>query len=242
MTTTSQPRSDWTSSAAASSPGAQPGRPVGQDFDLSHPLDSFMSVTRRVVVTPALFFACVRRRGNYTAPLTFGLITSAIGAMLGLLVSWAGSAGRPVWRTGWVSEPLTIHLGGFRHTWNLTALHVDGAGGALISVLAGVGGVLLVVGSVHLAVRLIAGPTQAGLEATVRTLAYASVVQLATWAPVVGGLCGLYGAYVTIIGLRAMHQTTTRAAVRVFVVGVGLAIVGALLIGLLTLAVVLVVT
>src|SRR5215208_8253553 len=64
-------------------------RPSGGDYDLSNPVGSFMDVVRRVVARPAEFFSGIPRRGNYLAPLIFGLICIEVSTILGGLLRLA---------------------------------------------------------------------------------------------------------------------------------------------------------
>jgi hypothetical protein len=60
------------------------------------------------------------------------------------------------------------------------------------------------------AVRLVKSP--AGLGATVRIIAYASIVDIASWIPVVGPLPYCYGLYLIFLGLQEIHRMTPRQA------------------------------
>ena len=68
------------------------------------------------------------------------------------------------------------------------------------------------------------GSENSGFRATFRVLAYAAVVNLVSWIPILGLLVGLYGLYLQIVGLREVHETTTGRAVLVLVVFLGIAI------------------
>jgi hypothetical protein len=92
------------------------------------------------------------------------------------------------------------------------------AGWITAMIVAPIGGTIalfILAGVVHLLVLLIAGPGNAGFEATFRVAAYTGVTNLATWIPVVGPLVGLYGIYLAIIGIRELHGTTTGKAATV---------------------------
>jgi hypothetical protein len=64
---------------------------------------------------------------------------------------------------------------------------------------------------------LFVGEGNSGYEATFRVVSYASVTSLVNWIPVIGGLLGLYGLYLTIVGIREIHATTTGRAALVLV-------------------------
>jgi hypothetical protein len=59
--------------------------------------------------------------------------------------------------------------------------------------------------------------------------AYTSVTSLVSWIPFVGGLLALYGIYLAVVGIREMHNTTTRKALVVVVLPVIVIVVLALL-------------
>ena len=73
------------------------------------------------------------------------------------------------------------------------------------------------------------GANNAGLGATFRVAAYTSVTSLVSWIPFVGGLLALYGIYLGVVGIREMHDTTTRKALVVVVLPVIVIVVLALL-------------
>ena len=169
---------------------------LGGDYDLSNPVNSFVDVVRRLVVTPLEFFSNIPRRGNFLAPLVFALVCAVISAILGGFL-----------RLAWRSEA----LGGFRF---------DGGGLGFLEFLgtilwAPVGstiGLLLVAGVAHLLVMIFVGEGNAGFEATFRVACYAAVTNLVNWIPFVGGVLALYGLYLAVVGIREMHATTTGKA------------------------------
>jgi hypothetical protein len=65
--------------------------------------------------------------------------------------------------------------------------------------------------------------------------AYTSVTSLVSWIPFVGGLLALYGVYLSVVGIREMHNTTTAKALIVvlapLIVIVVLALLGLLVAG-----------
>jgi len=70
--------------SATTSPGPSRG-----DYDLSNLVGGFTDVVRRVVARPAEFFSGIPRRGNFLAPLIFGLICIEISTILGGLLRLA---------------------------------------------------------------------------------------------------------------------------------------------------------
>ncbi len=74
-------------------------------------------------------------------------------------------------------------------------------------------------------VILIIRPSHAGYEGTFRVVAYASVIQLASWLaaiPILGILVliaiAIYGVVLSVIGIREIHATTTGRAVAVVLI------------------------
>jgi hypothetical protein len=156
------------------------------DYDLSSPLKSFAKVVWRIVVSPAEFFSSIRRRGDFLSPLIFALIWSEISAV-----------GRGI-LTGDLSTVLYYLI--------LVPIFLT---------------ILLLFGAAitHLLVRLFVGSANSGFEATFRIFCFASPLYTLTWMfdwllPVlVLGVLLLYGLFLTFLGIREMHQTTTfRAA------------------------------
>lgn len=70
-------------------------------------------------------------------------------------------------------------------------------------------GLYIGAGIYHLLVLLFVGPTGTGFEATLRVFAYTSAIDLLSWIPVAGMLAGLYGFYLTFVGIREMHETSS---------------------------------
>jgi hypothetical protein len=222
-------------------PAAMPG---GEDFKLRDPIRSFIQVAGHMTLHPVTFFGRVRRRGDAVAPLLFAVISYVIGAGLGVLAYAAGVPG--VSRVFGIDEapalphPVAIDIGSFHHTWTAAEPFGGGIGAAIVYGLTGIAGILLFIAMLHVAVGLIMGRLHAGPEATFRSVAYASVPQLLMWVPYVGSLFGLYSVYLTLVGLRELHQTTTERAIWTFLAAIGLTVVAATFLGLVVAALVLV--
>jgi hypothetical protein len=190
-------------------------RTSGGDYDLSNPLESFADVVRRVVLQPVGFFAGLPRRGSLLNPLVFALICTEIAAILGGILSLAGAGGAFVTGYGF-QVPENQALGEF-------------IGSVVFAPIGGAIGVFVVAGVAHLLVRLVVGAPNAGFGATFRVAAYTSVSSLVSWIPFVGGILALYGIYLAVVGIREMHNTTTRNALVVVVLPVIVIVVLALL-------------
>jgi hypothetical protein len=187
----------------------------GGDYDLSNAVQSFANVVRRVVLQPVGFFVGLPRRGSLLNPLVFALICTEIAAILGGILSLAGVGGAFVTGYGF-QVPENQGLGEF-------------IGSVVFAPIGSAIGVFVVAGIAHLLVRLVVGATNAGFGATFRVAAYTSVTSLVSWIPFVGGLLALYGIYLSVVGIREMHNTTTGKALVVVVLPVIVIVVLALL-------------
>ncbi len=178
------------------------------DYNLSDPINSFVDVVRWVVLQTVGFFARLPRSGNFVNPLVFALICFEISAILGGLLGLVG-----------VGADVRRGLGSFIASIILTPI-----GGAI--------GLFIVAGILHLLVRLVVGAGNSGFEATFRVASYTAVVNLVSWIPLIGWLLGLYGVYLSVVGIREMHETTTGKAALIVLIPAGV-IVLLVLVGLL---------
>ena len=177
------------------------------EFDYRDPVQSFVRATRGVLTRPVDFFRGMTRQGDFVNPLAFALICFLISALLG----------------GIISILLSL-IGGAQNG-------ASGVAGALIGGIVGlfVSLILTVIlapifmliwaGILHLLVTLLIKPTNAGFEATFRSVAYASMPGLISWIPLVGWLVGVvWSTVLSIFGIREVHSTTTgRAALVVLI-------------------------
>jgi hypothetical protein len=65
---------------------------------------------------------------------------------------------------------------------------------------------------------LVVGAANSGFASTFRVASYTAVTSLVTWVPIIGGLLGLYGIYLSVVGIREMHGTTTGKALLVVLI------------------------
>jgi hypothetical protein len=176
------------------------------DYNLSDPIHSFIDTVRRVVLQSVSFFASLPQSRNLVNPLVFALICieiyTILGGLLGLV--WVGT---------------NRGLGSF-----IASIIAAPIGGAI--------GLFILAAILHLLVRLVVGAGNSGFEATFRVAAYAAVVNLASWIPLVGWLLGLYGIYLSVVGIREMHGTTTGKAALVVLIPAGVILL-LVLVGLL---------
>lgn len=175
--------------------GPLPETPIGRDFDLARPVETFLPTGRAIAFQPKAFFAALPRQGNFVAPLVFALICAEVASILGGILG----------------------LGAHGFGWFIGSLVAAAIGASL--------GLFIIAAIAYLLVTLIVGPTNAGFEATFRAAAYASVANLLRWIPVIGPLVSLYGLYLAIVGIREMHQTTTGKAALVVLIPVVVVVV-----------------
>ena len=176
------------------------------DYNLSDPIHSFIDTVRRVVLQPVSFFASLPQSRNLVNPLVFALICIEIYTILGGLL-------------GLVRVGTNRGLGSF-----IASIIAAPIGGAI--------GLFILAAILHLLVRLVVGAGNSGFEATFRVAAYAAVVNLVSWIPLVGWLLGLYGIYLSVVGIREMHGTTTGKAALVVLIPAGVILL-LVLVGLL---------
>ena len=204
--------------------GGPPRGPAGSprgDFSLQDPVGSFVSTVRGVLLNPTSFFRGIARQGDFVNPLIFALICALISALLG----------------GIISLVLSPFFAGPEDTAG--EAFAGGVAGLLINLLltpiAVAVGVLIGASISHLLVLLLVKPQNTGFEATFRVVSYASVIQLVSWIPILGGLVALvWGVVLSILGMREVHNTTTgKAALVVLIPAILLGLLVLLLLGAL---------
>ncbi len=197
--------------------GEEPREDAG--FYLSNPTWSFVSTVRIVLLSPADFFRrLLPREGSLWSPVVFALLCILISLPLSLLVL--------------PYDPLTGNEAGVEGFADLFPGVRSSAGAAglavIFLVLASLGallGLFVSAAVYHVLVRIAVRPTNTDFYATLRVISYTSAVELLTWIPVVGLLASLYGLYLAFIGIREMHETTTRRALAVIALPVDLFVI-----------------
>lgn len=191
-----------------SSPGGAPGG----EFTLSDPLGSFVRTVRDIVTRPVGFFAGIRKSGDFVGPVVFALICVEVTVILSSLISLVLNLA-----TG--AQGLVEGVLGFVISLILAPIFVAVA----LAIYAGI---------LHLLVFLIVKPRSTGFEATLRTVAYSSVVGLISWIPILGTIVGsIYNIFLNVVGIRETHGTTTGKAALVVLIPVAVLFVLALLLG-----------
>jgi hypothetical protein len=169
-----------------------------REFDVSDPARSFLDTTARVVRQPSRFFGQLPRRAGYLNPGVYGVACAVISALLGF-VAYLAVGGAPV-----MSLFVPTDAAGGTALWVL----LDALASSLLGLFVGAA-------VTHVAVRIVVGYENAGLEATFRVLAYSAALFLLDWIPHVGWVFTLYSSYVTLVGIREVHRTTTMKALGV---------------------------
>lgn len=197
-------------------------RSGGGDYNLSDPVNSFVDVVRRVVLRPSRFFAELPRRGDFAGPLVFALICIEISVILGVILGelflllQVGSR-----HPGFNPNPQNLWFPSiFLPETPLLSIIIAPIGGAI--------GIVVAAGVQQLLVRLVVGERNSGFGATFRVASYTQVTGLVNWIPIIGPLLALYGLYLSIVGIREMHGTTTAKAAMVVLIPFAVAFLVAL--------------
>ena len=177
----------------------------GGEFELSNPVNSFLDVVRRIVLQPVRFFAGLPRSGALLNPLLFALICIVISAILSAILVLVGVQANP----GFNPNPQNALPSTFAPSSAIASIIFAPIGGAI--------GLFVVAAIQQLLVRLIVGANNSGLGSTFRVASYTQVTSLINWIPIVGPLLALYGLYLSIVGIREMHNTTTGKAALVII-------------------------
>jgi hypothetical protein len=178
----------------------------GGEFELSDPVNSFFDVLRSVVLQPARFFAGLPRSGVLLNPLIFALICIEISAILSAVLVLAGVQENP----GFNPNPQNALPSVFTPGSALASIILAPIGGTI--------GLFIVAVIQQLLVRLVVGANNSGFGATFRVASYTQVTSLVNWIPIVGPFLALYGLYLSIVGIREMHNTTTGKAALVILI------------------------
>ena len=190
---------------------------AGGEYDLSNPANSFVDVARSVVLGPARFFAGLPRSATLINPLVFALICMVISALLSGLMVLLGQQENP----GFNPNPQNAIPSTFAPTSALASILVVPILGAIS---------LFVAAAIQqLLVTLIVGRNNMGFGSTFKVACYSQVTSLVNWIPIIGPILALYGVWISIVGIREMHATTTgKAALVVLIPAVVVLIIAAI--------------
>ncbi|QIN82863.1 hypothetical protein GBA63_09535 [Rubrobacter tropicus] len=192
---------------------------AGNEFDYRDPVGTFVGATRGVLTRPVDFFRGMARQGDFLNPALYALICyeiyAVLGGIIGLLFGSIGSLGAGT--AGEQAAGVATSFGGF-----IAGVVLAPFFAALI--------LLIMAGIKHLLVILIVGSSNAGFEATLRVQSYAFATRVFWWVPILGSLAGfVYGIYLSVVGIREVHATTTGKAALVVLIPVGVVLILALL-------------
>jgi hypothetical protein len=190
----------------------------GGEYDLSNPVNSFGDVVRRVFLQPVRFFAGMPRSGALLNPLIFAVVCIEISALLSALLVLAGVQPNP----GFNPNPQNALPSVFTPGSALASIIVAPIFGAI--------GLFIAAAIQQLLVRLVVGANNSGFGSTFRVASYTQVTGLVNWIPIVGPLLSLYGLYLSIVGIREAHGTTTGKAALVILIPFAVVLVVALIV------------
>ena len=152
------------------------------------------------------FFAGLPRSGALLNPLLFALICIVISAILSAVLVLLGVQRAP----GFNPNPQNAIPSTFAPTSAIASIIFAPIGGTI--------GLFVAAAIQQLLVRLIVGANNSGFGATFRVASYTQVTSLVNWIPIAGPLLALYGLYLSIVGIREMHSTTTGKAALVILI------------------------
>lgn len=151
---------------------------------------SFAQTVRGVILEPARFFRDLDRRRPSGSAVIFAVVCGVMNILLLQLVAPVDS-----WIWG------ETYPAADRAYWIILAL----------SPLLVWAGVYLLAALQHFLVMIFVRPRE-DYDATLLVYAYATALALLSWIPVVGYLASAYGLFVTMLGIRGLHDTTTTRA------------------------------
>ena len=193
----------------------------GEEFDLSDPLSSFVRTIRALLSTPVNFFRDLPPRGGFVRPLAFAAVCSVLAAIPVLFLFVLLSL---------FAADITVVLAALFSSLIFFVLFPVG-----IVVSAFVNAAIY-----HLVLYLLVRNDNAGFEATLRVLCYASfpvILAFLLLIPILNVLVALalsvYVIILFVLGIREMHHVTTGQAAMVVLAPVAVGVVLSLLLGVL---------
>jgi hypothetical protein len=176
----------------------------------------FLEALKLFVVSPGEAFAQTRRQGDYASPLLFAIVVGCVGVLIAKV--WETLFGMSVLSTfpPEVRDQLPFLVGGSTFGLVLTLVLAP----IYILVALFIWSALL-----HLCLVLVGGLKQstAGFEGTFRVVSYATVAQLGSLVPVVGGLITLVWTIVLgVIGITSLHKSSQGQAIAALLIPLAL--------------------
>ncbi len=144
----------------------------------------FLDNIKMIFFDPKKFFDIMPRSGGYGEPYGFFLVLTVISTILSYGVNYAS------WK-GLLNTIPSAYQAYFIYV--LLGFFIIGLLAPFISAL-----------FLNLLFKLFGG--KGTYESTFRVLCYVAAVGIVAWIPIVGGLVGLYGAYIAVAGYSKVHQ------------------------------------
>lgn len=182
-----------------------PGNPWEQRDRLGF-VNAFIENIKLFALSPAEAFAQTRRTGDFVGPLIFGV-----------LVGWIGYIFSQLWGMVLGGGMMSMMPAEMREGMGSQMMFQGGTSilGIIFYPVLGVIGLFIAAGIIHLCAMLVGAVAESdsGFEGTFRVAAFASVANLASIIPIVGGLIGLvWGIFLWVVGLSTLHRTTQSKA------------------------------
>lgn len=170
---------------------------------------------RMLALTPKEAFAKIQEKGDYVAPMLFGL-----------LMSWTGFIASSIWQllfgASWQSMMPASMRGGMSGAGASAAMTI---GMMVIYPIIYAIGLFIGAGILHICFMIVGGLTNStsGFEGTLRITAYSGVAQLANVVPFLGGLAAaVWGLILLVIGAQTLHKTTQGKAIAAVLIPVAI--------------------
>lgn len=205
--------------------GSPPEPPTESDEHRGNPWErrgelgaskGFLEALKLFVVSPGGAFAQTRRQGDYGSPLLFAIVLGCVGVLVAKV--WDTLFGLSILSTfpPEVRDQLPFLAGGSTFSLILTLVLAP----IYILVALFVWSALL-----HLCLVLVGGLKQstAGFEGTFRVVSYASVAQLGSLVPFLGGLITLVWTVVLgVVGITSLHRSSQGQALAALLIPLAL--------------------
>lgn len=184
----------------------------------------FFEKVKMIFLDPKMFFGIMPKTGGYGEPLKFALVNWIVSAVFSTIVMYfafkniSGAFSK-------IGMPLAGNIFGALSPYYIAIYSVSLIIGSIASLF--ISGYII-----HLGFRMFGGTGT--YEATVRTLAYFSALQLFGWIPAIGALIAIYGIYIFAVGnARVQNISAGKVILSVIVISILTAIVLAIIAGVL---------
>ena len=165
--------------------------------------NAYFQTAVKIFTGPTSFFQNLPLDRGYMMPLVFGVFSAAIPVAVGLFI------------ISLIKGSLATGIIGM----------IIGFVCAFIGAAVTTPIFLLIWGGVIHGILVLLQGAKSGYQATLRVVSYASVTQLFNAIPYVGWLASLYGLFLTVVGLKETHETSTGKAVGAVAIPFGILLV-----------------